>query len=132
MNFHIDRYIARMVVNLPHKKCRFSFPKAVLEDKANRKLRNALEDLYEEIERFAKFGGELSKDAKKTLDQVKAKYPKVYEKTIRDCGLVTDDELTLNQITQCADILWCNCFGVYAVLFELFEFLLDGESKNAY
>jgi hypothetical protein len=39
---------------------------------------------------------------------------------------------SLNQITQCADILWCNCFGVYAVLFELFEFLLDGESKNAY
>ncbi len=97
MHVDKDRNMMRMVLMLPHGRKRFSFPKAILEDKANRKLRNALEDLYEELEKFSKFGRELSKDANKTLDLVRAKYPKTYEKTIHECGLNRNDELTLKR-----------------------------------
>ena len=99
MNFTIDKNasVARMAIYTPQGRKRFSFSTTIITEKENRKLRNSLEDLYEELERFTKTGRELSTEANKTLDQVKAKYPKVYEKTIRDCGLITDDELTLKK-----------------------------------
>ena len=67
MNFTIDKNasVARMAIYTPQGRKRFSFSTTIITEKENRKLRNSLEDLYEELERFTKTGRELSTEANK-------------------------------------------------------------------
>jgi integrase len=97
MNFNIEGStgVARMAINTPQGRRRYSFPSEILTDPNNRKWRLQLEDLYTEIERFTKFGCELSKEAKKTLDLLQARSRANYQKTVRDCGLESLTELLL-------------------------------------